>query len=131
MPLISDTLADYFCAWSSDLRSLSIYSGPIPVSGDSAPTGSLLVSWELTVAWPIAFTAIDGVVTALSMPASSFPAVAAGTAGYAMIWSNTSPVCSAYLTVGTSGAEVNLSTLAVNVGDVLTLQSASITFNPS
>jgi hypothetical protein len=66
--------------------------------------------------------AVAGVVTPSSLPLASNAAVATGTAGYAVFAATaalTIPLM--YCSVGTAGAEVNLSTLSITEGATVDL----------
>lgn len=62
-----------------------------------------------------------------TMPQSDTSADAAGTAAEARIKDSSGTVVLSGLTVGTSGANINLSSTGIAVGDAVTLSSASIT----
>jgi len=106
----------------SQLSYMNIYSGAIPATGDTAATGTLLVSWSGTLAWG---GPASGVTALTGTPITSNTAVATGTAGYAEIYDSSTTIM--YCTVGTSGAEVNLSSLSIVTGGTVNLTSGSIT----
>lgn len=54
-------------------------------------------------------------------------AIGTGTAAKAEIWKSTNAVVVSGLTVGTSGANVNLGTISVNTGNTVTVSPATIT----
>ncbi len=123
MPKLSTTLRNSI----SDATALTatyceLYTGTIPATGATSPTGTLLVSWAGTVAWN---AAASGAATLSGAPITSDTAAATGTAGYARFWDGSAT--GFYATVGTSGAEVNLSSLSVTSGGTLNMTSASIT----
>jgi len=124
MPKLSGTLRDAMAAVPAAMLYMDIYSGTIPATGDTSPTGTKLVSWTGTLAWT-AGSAGSGIQNISGTPISSDTAVATGTAGYARIWDGTTS--SIYCTVGTSGAEVNLSTLTITSGGIVTVTSGSVT----
>jgi hypothetical protein len=68
----------------------------------------------------------SGVLT-FTMPQSDTSADATGTAAEARIKDSSGTVIISGLTVGTSGSNINLSSLAVTAGDTVTLSSATIT----
>lgn len=66
-------------------------------------------------------------VLSLTMPQSDTNADATGTAAEARIKDSNGTVIVSGLTVGTSGANINLSSVGVTAGDTVTLSSAAIT----
>jgi hypothetical protein len=68
----------------------------------------------------------SGVLT-FSMPQSDTNADASGTAAEARIKDSSGTVIVSGLTVGTSGANINLSSVGITAGDTVTLSSATIT----
>lgn len=68
----------------------------------------------------------SGVLT-FSAPVSDTNADATGTAAEARIKDSNGTVIISGLTVGTSGANINLSSLGITAGDTVTLSSATIT----
>ncbi len=63
----------------------------------------------------------------LTMPKSDTNADNTGTAAIARIRDSTGTIVVSGLTVSTSGADINLSSLAITAGDTVTLNSAVIT----
>lgn len=63
----------------------------------------------------------------LTMPKSDTSADATGTAAIARIKDSTGTIVVSGLTVGTSGSDINLTSLAITAGDTVTLTSAVIT----
>lgn len=68
----------------------------------------------------------SGVLT-LTMPQSDTNADATGTAAEARIKDSNGTVIISGLTVGTSGANINLSSVGITAGDTVTINSAAIT----
>jgi len=68
----------------------------------------------------------SGVLT-FTMPKSDTNADATGTAAIARIKDSNGNIIVSGLTVSTSGADINLSSLAITAGDTVTLNSATIT----
>lgn len=68
----------------------------------------------------------SGVLT-FSMPQSDTNADATGTAAEARIKDSSGTVVISGLTVGTSGANINLSSVGITAGDTVTINSATIT----
>lgn len=68
----------------------------------------------------------SGVLT-FTMPQTAASAAAAGTAAEARIKDSNGNIIVSGLTVGTSGANINLSSTTIAVGDSVTLSSAAIT----
>lgn len=68
----------------------------------------------------------SGVLT-FTMPQSDANADASGTAAEARIKDSNGTVIVSGLTVGTSGANINLSSVGITAGDTVTINSAAIT----
>lgn len=68
----------------------------------------------------------SGVLT-FTMPQSDTNADASGTAAEARIKDSSGTVVVSGLTVGTSGANINLSSVGITAGDTVTINSAAIT----
>lgn len=105
---------------------LNIYTGAQPAL-DGAVTGTLLVQLTFSAtAFGIA-TAAGGTVTATANPIGSGTAVATGVAGYfALLQSNGTSVVATGV-CGTSGSDLNMSTLAISAGTVVSCSSFTIT----
>lgn len=101
---------------------MRVYSGAIPANGDASPSGTLLVSWTGTITWG---TPSAGSVALTSTPITSDTAVATGTAGYAELWDGGTDVI--YCTVGTTGADINLSSLSVTSGGTVSIANGTVT----
>ncbi|MBS3927789.1 MAG: hypothetical protein KGZ65_04275 [Sphingomonadales bacterium] len=100
---------------------LRFYDGSRPATGGAATT--LLA--ELTMSDPSAGAASGGVLTLSAITADS-SANATGTATWARIVDSTGAFvldCS----VGTSGADINLNSVAIQVGAQVSITSATIT----
>jgi hypothetical protein len=89
-------------------------------------TGMASVLATITLADPCA-TKLNGVLTFSGFPRSDTTADATGTAAEARIRDSNAVTRISGLTVGTSGANINLSSLLVTAGDTVTLNSAVIT----
>ena len=109
---------------------LNIYSGSQPTLGTAPTSGNLLVSLAFSAtAFPTA-TASGGTVTAAANTITSGTATAAGTAGYfALLDSSGATVLTG--TVGLSGADLNLSSLTISVGTVVSCSAFSLTQSQS
>lgn len=70
---------------------------------------------------------VTGDTLTLTMPKSDTSADATGTAAIARIKESAGTVIVQGLTVGTSGTDIILSSLAITAGDTVTLSSATIT----
>lgn len=68
-----------------------------------------------------------GVLTLLGVPLSSAAAIAAGTAAAARFKDSTGTIIVSSLTVGTVGSDINLSSVAIALNDVVQLTSGTIT----
>lgn len=88
-------------------------------------TGMASVLAIITLADPSG-SVTTGVLT-LTMPQSDTSADATGTAAEARIKDSSGTVVVSGLTVGTSGANINLSSVGITAGDTVTLSSAAIT----
>jgi hypothetical protein len=101
---------------------LRIYNGTQPATGGTATT--LLA--ELTCNATFAPAASGGVLT-LNAIASDTTADATGTATWARIVKSDGTTHVMDLTVGTSGADINLNTVAIQAGATVAVTSATIT----
>jgi hypothetical protein len=126
MPKLSSTARNALVdSLTSSLTYCSIYSGSIPSTGDTAVTGTLLVTWTGTLSWG----ASSSGVSTLTVPVASDTAVANGTAGYARLWDGSGNEL--YCTVGTSGAEVNLSSLSIVSGGTVNIVATTTITMPA
>lgn len=98
---------------------LRIYTGSAPANCAAAATGTLLS--EHTLGSPFAPGASAGVQSP-TLP-SNVNAAASGTAGYARIYKSDGTTCVVQLSVGTSGADVNLNTLTIASGGPVQVNS--------
>jgi hypothetical protein len=107
--------------------SLKIYTGTQPAL-DGSLTGTLLATLTFASSGN-AFgtsTAASGTVTATANAITSGTAVATGTAGYfALVSESGATILTG--TVGTSGADLNLSTLSITSGATVSCSSFTIT----
>ena len=110
---ISDTMkssiANNWAVYAS--ASLRIYTGSMPASANTAPTGTMLVQVDDQAG----YTVNAGVVSWSSLTGT---AVATGTAGYAALDDGSGNRI--YFTVGTSSAELTVSTTSIKANDVIT-----------
>ena len=105
---------------------LQIYTGSQPAL-NGALTGTLLASLPLSATAFANATASAGTVTAVANQISNAIASNTGTAGYfALVESNGSTVA-ATGSVGTSGADLNLTTLSIQAGQTVSCSSFVIT----
>lgn len=102
---------------------LRIYTGSAPADCVSAATGTKLS--EHTLGSPFA-PAASGGVQSPTIPAN-VNALAGGTAGYARVYKSDGTTCVMQLSVGTSGADVNLNTLTIAAGGPVQVNSWAIT----
>lgn len=89
----------------------------------SAAYASVLATIQL--AYPCGSVTADTLT--LTTPASDTSADATGTAAIARIKNSSGTVIADGLTVGTSGSNINLTSVAINATDGVTLSSATIT----
>ena len=106
MPRLS-TYARTSAVYSTAQPTIDVYTGAIPATGDTSPTGTLLVS--LT---PVTWSAPAAGVSNATVPLTSAAPSATGTVGYARLWDGGAGL-SMFCTVGTAGADLNFSTLTV------------------
>jgi len=105
---------------------LSIYSGSQPALNGSL-TGTLLAQLSFSAtAFPSA-TASAGTVTATANAISPASAAATGTAGYFALLKSDNTTIVATGGVGTSGSDLNLSTLSIQAGQTVSCSSFLIT----
>lgn len=102
---------------------LRIYTGAAPVDCVTTATGTKLS--EHTLGSPFGPASAAGVLSP-TLPAN-VNALASGTAGYWRIYKSDGTTCVMQGTVGTSGAELNLNTLAIASGGPVQVNSFSIT----
>ena len=105
---------------------LAIYTGPQPALNGSL-TGTLLASLGFSATAFPAATAAGGIVTATANPVGSAIAANTGTAGYFALLKSDDATVVATGSVGTSGADLNLSTLSVAAGQTVSCSSFAIT----
>lgn len=125
MPKLSTDLRNAIATAFNVLTSCDIYSGTIPATGDTSPTGTLLVSFTSTLAWGIAASGqID-----MTVPLTSDNAVATGTAGYAKLSDGAGTVM--YVPVATSGTNIVISSTAITSGTTVDITAFNIQFPAS
>lgn len=103
---------------------LKIYAGTVPATVN-ASLGSATLLGTLTMSNPAFGSASSGVATAGTITADS-SADATGTATFARIC-NAAGTAVFQLTVGTSGAEVNLNSTAITSGGSISVSSLTLT----
>jgi hypothetical protein len=104
---------------------LRIYSGSAPANADAALSGNTLLAELPMSATPFAAPS-GGTMTANAITADA-SADATGTAAFARIYKSGGSTCVVQLSVGTSGAEVNLSTLSIVSGGNVSCTSMVVT----
>jgi hypothetical protein len=123
-------------SYVSTLKSTRMQAVVSAIDGNAAGPGVLeigttamaLVLAAITLAIP-SFTVSGGVITMAGVPRSG-TATAAGTAANARIKDGGGNIIASNLSVGTSGADIVLSSTAVSLGEPVTLTSATITHSP-
>ena len=105
---------------------LNIYTGGQPAL-DGGVSGTLLVQLTFGATAFATATASGGVVTAAANTITNGTASNTGTAGYFTLMKSDGSTVVATGSVGTSGADLNMSTLAVVSGAVVSCSSFSIT----
>jgi len=104
---------------------LRIYTGTQPATADDA-IGAVTLLAELTMGATAFGAAVAGVATAAAITADS-SADATGTAAWFRMWKSdgTSPVYDG--SVGTSGCDLNLNTVAIVTGASVSISSLTLT----
>jgi hypothetical protein len=102
---------------------IKIYSGTRPVTADTALSGNTLLA-TLTFS-TTSGTASNGVITFSAITADS-SADATGTASFARITDSDSNTVMD-LDIGTSGSDINLSSVSINSGDSVSISSFTYT----
>lgn len=105
---------------------IAIYTGGQP-SLDGGITGTQLVELQFGATAFASSTATGGVVTATANTISNGTAGNTGTAGYFALLKSDNSTVVATGSVGTSGADLNLSTLVIVSGAVVSCSSFTIT----
>ena len=105
---------------------LNIYTGAQPAL-NGAITGTLLVQLTFGATAFASATAGSGTVTATANAITNGTASNTGTAGYFALLKSDNTTVVATGSVGTSGADLNMSTLAVVSGAVVSCSSFTIT----
>lgn len=103
---------------------IEVYSGAQPATGDTAETGTLLVTF--TCADPAWAPATGGVKTLDADPDLTATAVATGTAGWARCKDSTG-VDVMDGSVGTSGTDFIINSTSITVGQTVNLTSGTVT----
>jgi hypothetical protein len=127
---LSDVAANAACnALTAQANSgyLKIYTGSEPASGNTAPSGTLLASFPLAAT---AFNGASGGTATLVVPAS-VTAGNTGTAAYFAIVKSDNSTVVLYGSCGTSGCNLNLSTVAIASGALVSITSYSFSINES
>jgi hypothetical protein len=102
---------------------LLIYSGSAPSNCAASATGTLLASLPCSATFG---SAASGVLTANSITSAN--AGATGTAGYwRLCTTSAGTTCVAQGTVGTSGADLNLTSTSITSGQSVSVSSFAIT----
>ena len=104
---------------------LSIYSGAMPATPETAASGTKLATWTFSAA---AFGTITGpsggnIEATASFVSTTVTPAANGTGGYARTYKSDGTTPVADYTVGTSGADVNLTTTTFSTGVPATISS--------
>ena len=108
------------------INAIDSQASPGTIEIGSAAMAAVLCT--ITLSKP-SFTESGGVITMAGAPKSA-NATATGTAASARIKDGAGIVQVSGLTVGTSGSDINLSTVAITSGQAVTLNSGTITHSP-
>lgn len=103
---------------------IKIYSGAQPATGDTAASGTLLVT--LTCSDPAWAAATDGVKTLDNTPVLTAAAVATGTAGWARC-EDSAGVAVMDGSVGTSGTDFTINSTSITSGQTVNLTAGTVT----
>jgi len=103
---------------------VAIYAGTLPATPETAVNGTLLGT--LTLANPAFGAAAAGVITANAVT-GDLTADATGTAAYFRAWKSDGTTAVLDGTVGTSGADMNLNSVAIQAGADIEIASWTIT----
>ena len=115
---------------------INIYTGSQPASPDTGATGTLLGTASVSGGGTgMTFdSAVAGVLSKAAAETWRFTGLAAGTAGWFRLWQNGDTVTSLSTTaarldgsIGTSGADLNLTNVVIAVAQVNTIDSFTIT----
>jgi len=120
----ANTACDAMAALANSGK-LRIYDGSQPANADAAIGGANLLA-ELTMNATAFAGAVAGVATANAITGDS-SADATGTAAWFRVWKSngTSPLWDG--TVGTSGADLNLNSVALSAGAAVTVTDFTVT----
>jgi hypothetical protein len=123
MPVrINDALRDAMRASIPMIVSVSIYTGTQPTSANNAPTGTLLA--QIDGVYLTAGSSAGQVVLDTAMGPYQATAAAAGTAGWARITDGSNTIDT---NVAATGAPMNLSSTSIAAGDLVVINSLTIT----
>ena len=103
---------------------LKVYTGGKPATAETAATGTLLATFTLTD--PSFAAAASGVITLDADPDLSATVAASGTAGWFRI-ADSNGVAVMDGTVGTTGADLNFSSVAWVSGGTVTITTGTVT----
>ena len=106
------------------IDAIDAHASPAYIEIGTAGFSSVLAT--ITLADP-SFTESGGVITMAGAPKSDTSADATGTAAEARIKTGGGTVVVSGLTVGTSGSNINLNSVAIQSGQTVTLTSGTIT----
>jgi hypothetical protein len=121
---LRNTIVDNMISnWGGTSAVLRLYTGTVPASADTAPTGTLLVEVTMTSGWNAAAT---GVATLVAGNTSIGVAVATGTAGYAAL-GDSAGTFRVYGSIGTTGTDFIVSAVAITTGATITCTQCTIT----
>lgn len=117
--IIVDNLTNAILGGNAELR---LYTGTVPASADTAPTGTLLVTIDISIAgnWNAAAAG-----SATLVASATGVAVAAGTAGYGSL-QDTGGTYRVYGSVGTTGTDFIISGTTISSGATITCSQCTI-----
>jgi len=122
--LAANTEADAVCALLNN-GYIRIYDGTQPATGDTAITSQVLLA-ELTFASTAFGTASGGIAVANSI-GPDVSANASGTATWARLFKSDGTTSVMDCSVGTSGADINLTTVTIVLGAAVSITAMTYT----
>lgn len=122
--VLRNNMLDQIEATSGTSSKIQIYSGTVPASCATAPSGTLLVEYALASDWAAAATSGSKTLNNLPLTAN---AVAAGTAGYFRIVDSAGTTCHMQGTVGQGTGDLSLDNTNIASGQSVQITSWTIT----
>jgi hypothetical protein len=115
--------AAFAARFSGTTDILRVYTGAQPATGNTAASGTLLVTITINTGWNAAVAGVSGLNV---VSPNTGVAVATGTAGWARLI-NVGLTENVDGTVGTTGTDFTINTAAITSGATITLTGCNIT----